>query len=170
MEGPQKFIDWLLEMGYMEQSDIPTDKEEIIADIRKIRMVAPKFYNMMMQVMAMDNTHLKEALKYHALMCFMTHYREMVKIEDKGRRTKRQAKALRKDVTKPLPLIRKQYVIEEVDSKVLRLPDQKRTYTKPEHEVSVRGYMRHYKSGKSVWIEPFTKYRGKGKNRKDYEL
>ena len=48
MEGPQKFIDWLLEMGYMEQSDIPTDKEEIIADIRKIRMVAPKFYNMMM--------------------------------------------------------------------------------------------------------------------------
>lgn len=103
-------------------------------------------------------------------MCFMTYYRETVKIEDKGRRTKRQAKALRKDVTKPLPLIRKQYVIEEVDSKVLRLPDQKRTYTKPEHEVSVRGYMRHYKSGKSVWIEPFTKYRGKGKNRKDYEL
>jgi len=88
----------------------------------------------------------------------------------KGRRTKRQAKALRKDVAKQLPLIRKQYVIEEVDSKVLRLPDQKRTYTKPEHEVSVRGYMRHYKSGKSVWIEPFTKYRGKGKNRKDYEL
>lgn len=127
-------------------------------------------YGALMQVMAMDNTHLKEALKYHALMCFMTHYRETVKIEDKGRRTKRQAKALRKDVTKPLPLIRKQYVIEEVDSKVLRLPDQKRTYTKPEHEVSVRGYMRHYKSGKSVWIEPFTKYRGKGKNRKDYEL
>lgn len=48
MEGPQKFIDWLLEMGYLEQNDIPTDKEEIIADIRKIRMVAPKFYNMMM--------------------------------------------------------------------------------------------------------------------------
>lgn len=130
----------------------------------------PERKMLLMQVMAMDNTHLKEALKYHALMCFMTHYREMVKIEDKGRRTKRQAKALRKDVTKPLPLIRKQYVIEEVDSKVLRLPDQKRTYTKPEHEVSVRGYMRHYKSGKSVWIEPFTKYRGKGKNRKDYEL
>ena len=25
-------------------------------------------------------------------------------------------------------------------------------------------------TSKSVWIEPFTKYRGKGKNRKDYEL
>lgn len=48
MEGPQKFIDWLLEMGYLEQDDIPTDKEEVIADIRKVRTVAPKFYNMMM--------------------------------------------------------------------------------------------------------------------------
>lgn len=48
MEGPQKFIDWLLEMGYLEQNDIQTDKEEIIADIRKVRTVAPKFYNMMM--------------------------------------------------------------------------------------------------------------------------
>ena len=25
MEGPQKFIDWLLEMGDLEQNDIPTD-------------------------------------------------------------------------------------------------------------------------------------------------
>lgn len=48
MEGPQKFIDWLLEMGYLEQDDIPTDKKEIIADIRKVRTVAPEFYNMMM--------------------------------------------------------------------------------------------------------------------------
>lgn len=48
MEGPQKFIDWLLEMGYLEQDDIPTDKKEIIADIRKVRTVAPKFYNMKM--------------------------------------------------------------------------------------------------------------------------
>lgn len=48
MEGPQKFIDWLLEMGYLEQDDIPTDKKEIIADIRKVRTVSPKFYNMMM--------------------------------------------------------------------------------------------------------------------------
>lgn len=39
MEGPQKFIDWLLEMGYLEQDDIPTDKKEIIADIRKVRTV-----------------------------------------------------------------------------------------------------------------------------------
>lgn len=48
MEGPRKFIEWLLEMGYLELDDIPTDREEIVADIKKIREVAPKFYNMMM--------------------------------------------------------------------------------------------------------------------------
>lgn len=125
---------------------------------------------LLLMVIAQDETHLKEALKYHTLMLFMTYYRETVRITDRGRRSKREAKEMRRDISKPLPLIRKQYVIEEVDRKDLRLPDQKRTYTKPEHEVSVRGYMRHYKSGKSVWIEPFTKYKGKDKNRKDYQL
>lgn len=48
MKGPQKFIEWLLEMGYLEPEDISTDKEEMIADIIKVREVAPKFYNMMM--------------------------------------------------------------------------------------------------------------------------
>lgn len=35
MEGPQKFIDWLLEIGYLEQDDIPTDKKDIIAEHQK---------------------------------------------------------------------------------------------------------------------------------------
>lgn len=37
MEGPQKFIDWLLEMGYLEQNDIPTDKEEIMQNMLRKR-------------------------------------------------------------------------------------------------------------------------------------
>lgn len=126
--------------------------------------------DLLRQVMMKDETHLKEAFKYHTLMLFMTYYREIVTVEEKGKRTKREAKILRKDKDKPLPLIRKQYVIEGVDVKNLRLPGQKRDYTKPEHEVNVRGYMRHYKSGKCVWIEPFVKYKGKGQDKKDYEL
>lgn len=126
--------------------------------------------DLLRQVMMKDETHLKEALKYHTLMLFMTYYREVVKVEERGERTKREAKVIRKDRNKPLPLIRKQYVIEKVDTKSLRLPGQKRNYTKPEQEVSVRGYMRHYKSGKVVWIEPFVKYKGKGRDKKDYEL
>lgn len=48
MDGAQKFIDWLLEAGYLEDNDILTDRDEITDDIRKIKKVAPKFYNMMM--------------------------------------------------------------------------------------------------------------------------
>lgn len=50
MEEPHKFIEWLLEMGYLEPDDIPTEREEIVEDIKKIREVAPKFYNMMMRM------------------------------------------------------------------------------------------------------------------------
>lgn len=34
----------------------------------------------------------------------------------------------------------------------------KRSYTKPTRAVNVRGFVRHYKSGKVVYIKPFTKY------------
>lgn len=121
-------------------------------------------------VLMQDKTDMKEAIKYHVLMLFMAYYREIVTVEDRGIRTKHEAKKLQKDRTKPLPLIRKAYVIEEFDGKTLRLPGQKRKYTEPEHEVNVRGFWRHYKSGKVVWIKPFSKYKEKGKTKKEYEL
>lgn len=34
----------------------------------------------------------------------------------------------------------------------------KRSYTKPTKAVNVRGFVRHYKNGKVVYIKPFTKY------------
>lgn len=34
----------------------------------------------------------------------------------------------------------------------------KRSYTKPTKAVNVRGFVRHYKSGKVVYIKPFTRY------------
>lgn len=33
---------------------------------------------------------------------------------------------------------------------------------KPQHEFDVRGHMRHYKSGKVVYIRPYTKCKGRG--------
>lgn len=35
-------------------------------------------------------------------------------------------------------------------------------------EFGVRGHVRHYKSGKVIWIEPYTKNKGKGYNSKSY--
>lgn len=34
----------------------------------------------------------------------------------------------------------------------------KRSYTKPTKTVNVRGFVRHYKNGKVVYIKPFTRY------------
>lgn len=34
----------------------------------------------------------------------------------------------------------------------------KRSYTKPNKAVNVRGFVRHYKNGKVVYIKPFTRY------------
>lgn len=34
----------------------------------------------------------------------------------------------------------------------------KRSYTKPTKAVNVRGFVRHYKNGKAIYIKPFTRY------------
>lgn len=117
-----------------------------------------------------DNTAEKEALKYHALMMFMKYYREEVKVE--RHKEHRPAKRKKKRKTRQaLPLVRRVYTVTEFDKDELEKPKQaKRKYTKPEHEVSVRGHLRRYKSGKVVWIRPSVRYKGKVKQHKEYEL
>ena len=48
LNGATKFVDWLLEMGYLDKEDISADGVEIVSDIGKVKKVAPKFYNMLM--------------------------------------------------------------------------------------------------------------------------
>lgn len=48
MNGATKFVDWLLEMRYLDKEDIATDGADIAMDMNKIKKVAPKFYNMLM--------------------------------------------------------------------------------------------------------------------------
>lgn len=43
--------------------------------------------------------------------------------------------------------------------------------TSPQHEFDVRGHVRHYKSGKEVYVKPYTKCKGRGtKVIHEYEL
>ena len=142
-----------------------------VSNFRFAAHLTPEKKAILMRAMLKDDTDRKEALKYHALMCFMAYYKEEVKVTDKGSRTKREAKSLRKDKKRPLPLIRKEYVIDErPSSTALEDSAQKTAYTKPEHEIRVRGHIRRYKSGKSVWIKPFVKNKDKEKNTKEYRL
>lgn len=117
-----------------------------------------------------DNTVWKEALKYHSLMMFMKYYYEVIEIE---RHTEyRPAKKKKnKKSKKPLPLVRKVYVVKEFDEDELPKPEKvKRKYTKPDHEVKVRGHLRRYKSGKEVWVRPSVRYKGKSAHHKEYQF
>lgn len=127
---------------------------------------------MLSVVLGFDRTDWKEALKYHALMLFMAYYHEIVEVEERTVKPAAvHAKKNKRGRRRPQPLIRRAYIVGEFDSKTLPRPDGiKRQYTKPEHEVNVRGHLRHYKSGKVVWIEPSVRYKGKTPQKKEYEL
>lgn len=45
-----------------------------------------------------------------------------------------------------------------------------RNYTKPTQEISVRGHYRHYRSGKTIWIDEYKKNAGKDKKSKKCDL
>lgn len=122
-------------------------------------------------LVSMDDMYRKEARKYHALMLFMTHYREVVKVEQRAEHRPAKAKKKGRRTRRPQPLIRRIYTLDEFQPKDLPKPEgAKRKYTKPEHEVNVRGYLRHYKSGKTVWVRPSVRYKGKAGQPKEYEL
>lgn len=120
-----------------------------------------------------DHTDVKESVKYLALMQFAAHYEEIVQIDEKQnvRRTRHEAKMLRKNPKKPLNLVKKTYVVKEFSDDDLHKFGEKRSYTKPDHEVQVRGFYRTMKSGKKVWVKPFSRYKDKGnKQPKEYKV
>lgn len=122
-------------------------------------------------LLSMDDTCRKEARKYHALMLFMAYYREEVKVEQRIERRPAKHKKKKRTAQVRQPLIRHIYTVTDFDSTALVKPEQaKRGYTKPDHEVNVRGHLRRYKSGKVVWVKPSVKYKGKTARHKEYEL
>lgn len=122
-------------------------------------------------VLRYDQTPEKEALKYHVLMLFMAYYREVVEVEQKVEHRPAKAKKKGRKVRRVQPLIRRVYTLTDFDAEALPKPEQaKRKYTKPEHEVNVRGHLRRYKSGKTVWVKPSVRYKGKTAQHKEYEL
>lgn len=118
-------------------------------------------------VLAADRTPYKEALKFHSLMCFATHYRNC--IETKEQKEKRISHKHRKSLRRSggaTPLI----TTYRIDSRPIPADGAKRRYTKPTEQVSVRGFYRTTKTGKRVWVRPFTKYNGNSGNNKTYKV
>ena len=118
-------------------------------------------------VLAADRTPYKEALKFHSLMCFATHYRNC--IETKEQKEKRISHKHRKSLRRSggaTPLI----TTYRIDSRPIPADGAKRHYTKPTEQESVRGFYRTTKTGKRVWVRPFTKYNGNSENNKTYKV
>ena len=118
-------------------------------------------------VLAADRTPYKEALKFHSLMCFATHYRNC--IETTEQKEKRISHKHRKSLRRSggaTPLI----TTYRIDSRPIPADGAARHYTKPTDQVSVRGFYRIIKTGKRVWVRPFTKYNGNSENNKTYKV
>lgn len=119
-----------------------------------------------------DNTLYKEALKYHSLMCFAAHYENVVEVSEKRRNSisKTKARKIARKSGKEVSLYSTVYKLsgsEAIDKAIASAP---RHYMKPTEAVSVRGHYRTLKSGKRVWVKPFSKYNDKPNNGKTYKI
>lgn len=117
-------------------------------------------------LMSMDKTFEKEVFKFKAIMSFMAYYREYVIVD-----SSKPKKAISNNNINTTTLsnnnkhntnsiISKTYII---DDKLTTTLLGKRNHRSPDHEFEVRGFYRHYKSGKVIWIDGFSKCVGKGK-------
>lgn len=124
-----------------------------------------------LMILMMDNTLYKCSLKFHSLMCFAAHFRNYVEVS--GQREKSVTKKQRKQIKRSggaIPLI-STYRIDNRPMPEDAKPKEKRQYTKPTEQVSVKGFWRTLKSGKKVWVRPFTKYNDNSdKKNKTYKL
>ena len=118
-----------------------------------------------------DNSLYKLSIKYHSLMEFMNHYRQyVIKDESKPKAALKENKP-RKKYNHSNSLIRKTYLVDGFKKKDIKNIDGKIHHSSPSYEFDVRGYYRHYKSGKVIWVDGFTKCKGKGqKQPKNYKF
>ena len=101
-------------------------------------------------------------IRWSALMLLAVYYRPEFKKRRQNAFTFINGKNQmhkRKKGKRAKPLHTRTYVIGGDFTEAL--PKLKRTYTKPDHEFGVRGHYRRYKSGKTVWIPPHIRYKGR---------
>lgn len=48
MDYTRDFLNWLVNMGYVDVTDVAEDVNDITRDLKTIRVVAPKFFNLIM--------------------------------------------------------------------------------------------------------------------------
>lgn len=86
-------------------------------------------------VLAADRTPYKEALKFHSIMCFATHYCNCIETtEQKEKRISHKHRKILRRSGGATPLI----TTYRIDSRPVPADGTKRHYTKPTEQVSVK--------------------------------
>lgn len=123
----------------------------------------------MSMLLMMDNTVAKCVRKFRALMLFAAYYHEEVQrtrvVERKNLGTKNRKSGKRSN--RRMLTVRKYMIGEEL---LGELPHPKRKYEKHTESFGVRGHYRTLRSGKTVWVRPYTKGEKVGRSDREYYL
>lgn len=149
----RKVVEW---RSNLETGDIPELHVSGEGD-RKVKLS---------MILAMDNTVAKCVRKFRSLMLFAGYYREEVerskvvsRVAKPGKKNRSGSKNNRRMLT-----VRKYTIGSEV------LSELPRKYERHTDSWGVRGHYRTYKSGKTVWVRPYTKGENVGRSDREYYL
>lgn len=114
----------------------------------------------------------QEAISIHASTQALLNYRQRIEVDKKQEFRETVAKMVERIEDKERKK-NKNNIIKISD--IIYTPVETstrgfRNYTKPTREISVRGHYRHYRSGKTIWIDEYKKNAGKDKKSKKYDL
>lgn len=109
----------------------------------------------------------KTVAKFWGLMLYSVYYREEVERTKVVERRSAGRKSRGKRSNRRMLTVRKYTVSEELLSE-LPVDQPKRKYEKHTESFGVRGHYRTYRSGKTVWVRPYTKGNAEKRSDKEY--
>ena len=155
----RKVVEW---RSNLETGDIPELRVAGEGD-KKVKMS---------MILAMDNTVAKCVRKFRALMLFAAYYHEEVQrtrvVERKNLGTKNRKNGKRSN--RRMLTVRKYMIGEELLGELPEVNRGKRKYEKHTESFGVRGHYRTLRSGKTVWVRPYTKGEKVGRSDREYYL
>ena len=122
----------------------------------KINVGDPIRKAQMSMILAQDNTIWKCVSKFKALMLFATYYREDVeRTKTVHRTTTKRSKGGKRNGSQRKSLTIRRYTIS--NSMLEELPAPKKEWHGYKSTFSARGHYRKTKTGKVIWVRPYSK-------------
>ena len=118
-----------------------------------------RFINRAQEYEEKHNLFAGYTYQWFTIMMLALHYRPEFESNCQSREAHSAGRKKGKKVKRVKTLYTRTYVITgDITDK---LPKPVKRHTKPDHEFSVRGHFRQYKSGKRVWVNPHIRCKGR---------